>query len=207
MTTIDAKTVMNLRQMTGAPMMDCKAALIESGGDMDKAKDVLRKKGMAAASKASSREVKEGKMFGYVHSTGKTAKLAVLVEIVCETDFVAMNEEFNDFGNNVCKTVAAYSPEYLDRESVDAAAIEKERTFVLEQTRESMQGKPEEVIEKAVEGRMRKFFEDKCLAEKPYVNPSNQSDTRSVEQVRQELVGKIGENIVIRRFVRWELGG
>lgn len=207
MTNIDAKTVMSLRQMTGAPMMDCKAALIEVGGDMDKAKDALRKKGMASAAKASSREVKEGKMFGYVHNTGKAARLAVLVEIVCETDFVAMNEEFNAFGDNVCKTVAAFAPEFVDRESVDAAAIEKERAFVLEQTRETMSGKPEAVIEKAVEGRMRKFFEEKCLTEKVYINPADQSDTRSVEQVRQELVGRIGENIVIRRFTRWELGG
>ncbi|MCA8973498.1 MAG: translation elongation factor Ts [Planctomycetes bacterium] len=204
MTTIDAKTVMNLRQMTGAPMMDCKAALIETGGDMDKAKDVLRKKGMASAAKASSREVKEGKLFSYVHHTGK---VAVVVEIVCETDFVAMNEEFNAFGNNVCLTVAAFSPEYVDREGVDPAAIEKERQFVLEQTMETMKGKPQEVVDKAVDGRMRKFFEDKCLTEKSYVNKADQSDSRSVEQVRQELVGKIGENIVIRRFHRMELGG
>jgi len=204
MTTIDAKTVMKLRQMTGAPMMDCKAALTETSGDMDKAKDVLRKKGMASAAKAASRTVKEGKLFSYVHHTGK---IAVLVEVVCETDFVAMNEEFLRFGDNLCKTVAAYSPDYVNREAVDPAAVEKEHEFVLEQTRETMQGKPDNVIEKAVEGRMRKFFEEKCLSEKVYVNPQDQRDTRSVEQVRQELVAKIGENIVIRRFVRLELGG
>ncbi|MCR9247142.1 MAG: translation elongation factor Ts [bacterium] len=204
MTAIDAKTVMKLRQMTGAPMMDCKAALKETGGDMDKAKDVLRKKGMATAAKASDREVKEGKLFSYVHHNGK---IAVVVEVVCETDFVAMNEEFNEFGKNLCLTVVAYAPEFLDRESVDAAAVEKERNFVLEQTRESMQGKPEEVIEKAVEGRMRKFFEDKCLTEVGYVNPQNQTDSRKVEDVRKELVGKIGENIQVRRFHRMELGG
>ncbi len=203
MTNIDAKTVMKLRQMTGAPMMDCKAALKETGGDMDKAKDVLRKKGMASAAKASDREVNEGKLFSYVHHNGK---IAVIVEVVCETDFVAMNEEFNAFGKGLCLTVVAYNPEYLDREAVDPAAVEKERAFVLEQTRETMQGKPEEVVEKAVEGRMRKFFEDKCLTEVGYVNPLDQNDSRRVEQVRQELVGKIGENIKIRRFVRMDLG-
>ncbi|MCA8953684.1 MAG: translation elongation factor Ts [Planctomycetes bacterium] len=204
MTTIDAKTVMKLRQMTGAPMMDCKAALQETGGDMDKAKDVLRKKGMASAAKASDREVKEGKLFSYVHHNGK---VGVMVEIVCETDFVAMNEEFNAFGKGLCLTIVAFSPEFLDREAVDPAAVEKERAFVLEQTREGMAGKPADVIEKAVEGRMRKFFEEKCLTEVGYINPLDQNDTRKVEQVRQELVGKIGENIQIRRFHRMELGG
>jgi len=203
MTKIDAKTVMKLRQMTGAPMMDCKTALQESGGDMDKAKDLLRKKGMASAAKASSRDVSEGRLFSYVHHNGK---VAVIVEVVCETDFVAMNEEFNAFGKGLCLTAVAYSAQYLDRESVDAAAVEKERAFVLDQTRETMQGKPDEVIEKAVEGRMRKFFEERCLTEMPYVNPNDQSDTRKVEQVRQELIGKIGENMVVRRFVRMELG-
>ena len=204
MTKIDAKTVKSLRDMTGAPMMDCKAALQETGGDVDKAKDVLRKKGMASAAKASSRDVNEGKMFSYVHHTGK---VAVIVEVVCETDFVAMNEEFNAFGKGLCLTIAFHNPEFLDRESVDAAAVEKERNFVLEQTRESMAGKPDNVIEKAVEGRMGKFFESKCLVEAAYVNPADQSDSRKVEQVRQELVGKIGENIQIRRFSRMELGG
>lgn len=204
MTKIDAKMVKALRDATGAPMMDCKAALQETGGDMDKAKDVLRKKGMATAAKASDRAVKEGKLFSYVHHNGK---VGVIVEVVCETDFVAMNEEFNNFGKGLCLTAVAYSADYLDRESVDPAAVEKERNFVLEQTRETMQGKPEAVIEKAVDGRMRKFFEEKCLVEMPFVNPADQSDTRKVEQVRQELVGKIGENIQVRRFHRMELGG
>lgn len=204
MTEINAKTVMSLREMTGAPMMDCKAALKETGGDMEKAKDVLRKKFGTSAQKASSREVKEGKMFSYVHHNGK---VAALVEVVCETDFVAMNEEFNAFGKGLCLTIAFHAPEYLNRESVDAAAVEKERAFVLEQTRETMAGKPDNVVEKAVEGRMAKFFESKCLMECNYVNPVDQTDSRKVDQVRTELVGKIGENIVVRRFLCWKLGG
>lgn len=204
MTEIDAKTVMKLRQQTGAPMMDCKHALQESAGDFEKATDLLRKKGKAAADKASSREVKEGKLFSYVHHNGR---LAVLVEIVCETDFVARNEEFNAFGKGVCLTAAAYPAQFLDRASVDPAVVEKEREIVLAQTLETMKGKPQQVVDKAVEGRMDKFFASRCLMEMGYVNPLDQSDTRTVEQARAEMVGKIGENIQVRRFSRWELGG
>ncbi|MBL8725480.1 MAG: elongation factor Ts [Planctomycetes bacterium] len=206
MTEIDAKTVMRLREMTGAPMMDCKQALKEAGGDTEKAKDVLRKKGKQLADKASSREVKEGKLFSYVHHNGK---LAVLVEIVCETDFVAKNEEFNAFGKGLCFTVAASNPPvaFLNRDAVDPAAVAKEREIVLAQSQETMKGKPQQVIDKAVEGRMEKFFAEKCLMETAYVDPSGQGELRTVEQRRTELVGKIGENIQVRRFVRMELGG
>ncbi|MBL9078785.1 MAG: translation elongation factor Ts [Planctomycetes bacterium] len=206
MTEIDAKMVMRLREMTGAPMMDCKAALKETGGDFDKAKDVLRKKGKQLADKAAGREVKEGKLFSYVHHNGK---LAVLVEIVCETDFVAKNEEFNAFGKGVCFTVAASSPPviFLNRDNVDPAAVAKERAFVTEQAAETMKGKPQSVIDKAVEGRMEKYFAERCLMEAQYIDPAGQGEPRSVEQVRTVLVGKIGENIQVRRFVRMELGG
>lgn len=204
MTEIDAKTVARLREMTGAPMMDCKAALKESAGDFEKAKDVLRKKGKQLADKAAGREVKEGKMFSYVHHNGK---LAVLAEIVCETDFVARNEEFNSFGKGVCFTVAASNPRFVSREEVDPAAVEKEKAFVLDQTLTTMKGKPQAVIDKAVEGRMEKFFAEKCLLEMTYVDPTGSGDTRTVEQRRADLVGKIGENIKVRRFVRLDLGG
>jgi elongation factor Ts len=200
MTNIDAKTVMRLREMTGAPMMDCKSALVESTGDFDKAKEILRKRGKQMADKAASREVKEGLVYAYCHHNGK---LGVLVEIVCETDFVARNEDFKSFCRGVALTVAAYSPPYLDRESVPEADIANERRIVLEMTLEAMKGKPQAVIDKAVDGRLDKFFSEKCLSEKPYVP----DDTRTVEQVRTETVGKIGENIKIRRFVRMELGG
>lgn len=204
MTEIDAKTVMKLREMTGAPMMDCKSALKEAAGDLDKAKDVLRKRGKQVADKAAGREVKEGKLFSYVHHNNK---LAVLTEIVCETDFVARNEEFNAFGKGVCFTIAASAPKVLSREQVDPALVAKEREIVLEQTRQAMQGKPQQVIDKAVEGRMEKFFADQCLLEMLYVDPTGQGEARTVEQKRTELVGKIGENIQVRRFVRMDLGG
>ncbi len=200
MTEIDAKTVMRLREMTGAPMMDCKAALKETSGDMEKAKDVLRKKGKQLADKASGREVKEGLCYAYQHHNGK---LAVLVEVACETDFVAKNEDFKAFCRGVALTVAAYNPLFLNRESVPAEAIAKEKQIVTEMAAESMKGKPQAVIDKAVEGRLDKFYAEKCLMEKQYVP----DDTKSVEQMRTELVGKIGENIVVRRFVRIELGG
>ena len=200
MTEIDAKTVMRLREMTGAPMMDCKAALKESSGDFDKAKDILRKKGKQLADKASGREVKEGLVYSYQHHNGK---LGVLVEVVCETDFVARNEDFKAFCRGVALTAAAYSPTFLNRESVPAEAIAKERAIVLEMTAESMKGKPQSVIDKAVEGRLDKFYAEKCLMEKQYVP----DDSKTVETIRTELVGKIGENIQVRRFVRMELGG
>jgi elongation factor Ts len=206
MTDIDPKLVMKLREMTGAPMMDCKRALQESKGDMEAAKDNLRKKGKATADKAAGRDVKEGKLFSYVHHNGR---VAALVEIVCETDFVARNEEFNEFGRCACRTAAAYAPTALNRESIDKATVDKERAIALEQTLQTMKGKPQAVIDKAVEGRMDKFFQKNCLMELVYLNPANQSDTRTVEQVRQELVGKIGENIQVRRFVymNMALGG
>ena len=200
MTEIDAKTVMRLREMTGAPMMDCKSALKESAGDFDKAKEVLRKKGKQLADKASGRDVKEGLVFAYQHHNGK---LAVLVEIACETDFVAKNEDFKAFCRGVALTVAAYAPAFLNKDSVSPEALANEKRIVTEMAAESMKGKPQAVIDKAVEGRMEKFFAEKCLMDKPYVP----DDTKTVEQVRTELIGKIGENIQVRRFTRMELGG
>jgi len=203
---IDAKMVKSLREMTGAPMMDCKAALAETKGDFDKAKEALRKKGKQIADKAAGREVKEGKLFGYQHFTGK---IAVIVEVVCETDFVAKNEQFNAFGKGLCMTIAASSPpvQFLTREHVDPALVAKEREIVLAQTLQTMKGKPQNVVDKAVEGRMEKFFAEKCLMEMLFFDPSDQGAERTVEQRRAELVGKIGENIQVRRFVRMELGG
>jgi elongation factor Ts len=196
---IDAKTVMKLREVTGAPMMDCKQALKENGGDSEKAKEWLRKKGKQVADKAAGREIKEGLVFAYQHHNGK---VGVLVEVACETDFVAKNEDFRAFCKGVALTIAAYSPAFLDRKSVPADALDNERRIVLEMTAENMKGKPQAVIDKAVEGRLDKFFAEKCLMEKQYVP----DDSKSVEQMRTELVGKIGENIQVRRFVRMELG-
>lgn len=199
MTEINAKMVMQLREMTGAPMMDCKSALIEASGDFEKAKEVLRKRGKQLAGKAAGREVKEGLVYSYTHHN---RKVGVLVEVACETDFVAMNEDFKAFCRGVALTVTAYAPEWLDRAGVSEAAIANERRIVTEMTQESMKGKPAEFVAKAVEGKMDKWFAEKCLMEKPYVP----DDSKTVEQVRTELVGKIGENIMVRRFVRLELG-
>ena len=196
---VDAKTVMRLREVTGAPMMDCKQALKECAGDTDKAREWLRKKGKQLADKASAREVKEGLVYAYQHHNGK---LAVLVEVACETDFVAKNEDFKAFCRGVALTVAAYSPAFLDKAGVPAEAIENEKRIVTEMAAESMKGKPQQVIDKAVEGRLEKFFADKCLMSKQYVP----DESKTVEQMRTELVGKIGENIQVRRFVRLELG-
>jgi elongation factor Ts len=195
----DAKTVMELRRMTGAPMMDCKQALKETDGDFDKARDWLRKKGKQVADKAASRTATEGLVFSYVHHNGR---IGVLAEIACETDFVARNEEFRAFGKGVCMTACAYAPLFLDRNSVDQAVVQKERDFAREHALETMKGRPDDVVQKAVDGRVDKWLATKCLMEMPYVP----DDSRTVEQVRAELVGRIGENIQVRRFHRLELG-
>ena len=200
MTQIDAKTVKQLRDLTGAPMMDCKSALQEAGGDVQKARDVLRKRGQQVADKASSREVSEGLIYGYAHHNGK---VGVMVEVVCETDFVAMNSDLKAFCHGVALSVTAFNPAYLDKASVPAEAVEKEQAIVTEMTRTAMAGKPEQVIEKAVSGRMEKWFGEQTLMDKPYVP----DDSKTVEQMRTELIGKIGENIQVRRFMRMELGG
>ncbi len=200
MAEIDAKMVGALRKRTGAPMMDCKEALIESGGDMEKAVDILRKKGLKAADARGEREATEGRVFSYVHHNGK---LGVLVELGCETDFVARNEEFNAFGRDLCLHVAAFRPRYLDASAVPAQEVERERAIVLEQTRTQMAGRPDDVIQKAVDGRMQKFFAEQCLVDQPWVH----DDKKSVGTVVKEFAGKIGENIRLRRFSRMELGG
>ncbi|MCC6781288.1 MAG: translation elongation factor Ts [Planctomycetes bacterium] len=200
MAVIDAKMVAALRKRTGAPMMDCKEALVETDGDMEKAVDVLRKKGLKAADARGERDATEGQVFSYVHHTGK---LGVLVELGCETDFVARNEEFKAFGRDVCLHVAAFRPRYLAQQDVPAAEIERERSIVLEQTATQMAGRPKEVIEKAVDGRMSKFFAELCLLEQPWIH----DDKKTTGAVCKELVAKIGENIRLRRFVRMELGG
>ena len=200
MADVDAKTVMALRKRTGAPMMDCKKALIEAKSDTEKAVDILRKKGLQQADRKADRAVKEGVIFSYIHHD---AKLGVLAEIACETDFVARTEQFQQFGKDVCLHIAAMRPRNLSREDVTPADIEKERNFQLERTREQMAGKPEQVIEKAVDGRMNKFFEEHCLLDQPWVK----DDNKTVEGARKELVGSLGENIQIRRFSRMELGG
>ncbi len=200
MVEIDAKTVMALRKQTGAPMMDCKAALKEAEGDMDRAAEILRKKGLQTAAKKAGREAAEGLVFTYVHPPGR---LGVMAAVSCETDFVARNEDFQQFGKDLCLHIAFANPLGLRRDDIPDAAVEDERRILVEQAQENMQGKPQEVIDKAVAGRMEKFFAERCLMDQPWVK----DDKITVDQMRQQLVAKIGENIQISRFARFELGG
>lgn len=199
MTQIDAKTVMKLRQETGAPMMDCKKALAEVGGDWEKAKESLRMKGLQAAEKRAEREVTEGKVFSYIHAGDK---IGVLLQIDCETDFVARNDDFIQFGHDLCLHIAFKRPPYLKREDVPAEDLAKEREFLLAQVQEQMAGKPAEIQEKAVDGRIGKFYEERCLLEQAFVK----DDKKTIETYREEMVAKIGENLQIVRFACFEVG-
>ncbi len=199
MVDIDAKMVMALRQKTGAPMKDCKAALTEAGGDETKAIEVLRKKGLKAGEGLAGRSASEGLVCSYVHHNGR---IGVLVELGCETDFVARNEEFQVFGKDVCLHIAAMRPKFLDRDSIDPAFLETERRIYTEQTQQQMQGRPADVIAKAIEGRVQKMFAEVCLVDQPWVKDG----ALTVTQALKALAGKIGENLAIRRFHRMELG-
>ena len=195
-TTISAAQVRDLRQMSGAPMMDCKKALSENGGDMDAAVEWLRKKGIAKAAKKAGREASEGSVSSYIHHNGK---VGVLLEVNCETDFVAATDDFKTFCRDISLHIASMKPTCVRREEVDAALVEKERAFLSEQIDQS---KPAEIQEKMLEGRMGKFYAEQCLLEQPFVK----DDKKSVEQFRAETVGKLGENIQIHRFARFEIG-
>ncbi len=200
MAQVDASMVKKLRKETGAPMMDCKRALVEAGGDWDKAKDALRLKGLQSADKKASRDTAEGMVFSYIHAGGK---IGVLLEIDCETDFVARNEEFQQFGHDLCLHLAFAKPTYLSRDEVSPEAVEKERAFLLTQVQEQMAGKPEEVQQKAVDGRMSKFFEESCFLEQKFIK----DDKKTIETYRKDMVAKIGENLVIRRFAVFNVDG
>jgi len=194
---VTATLIKDLRERTGAGMSDCKKALTEVGGDMDKAIDYLRAKGLAKAAKKAGREATEGAVVSYIHGGGR---IGVLVEINCETDFVARNDDFQAFTREVALQIAAMSPMFVHKDEVSADVIEKERTVLLAKAKES--GKPEQVVQKMVDGQISKWMKEICLLDQPFVkNPD-----KTIEQVQQELVAKIGENIKIRRFVRFELG-
>jgi elongation factor Ts len=194
---ISAQMVKELRERTGAGMMDCKAALAETGGDMEKAVDVLRKKGLAAAAKKAGRVAAEGLVASYIHAGGK---IGVLVEVNCETDFVARTERFQELVKDVAMHVAAADPRFVRREEVPADVLERERAIFRDQAAAS--GKPAAVIERIVEGKVDKFYAESCLLEQAFVkNPD-----LTVGQMVTEAVAKIGENIQVRRFVRYKLG-
>ena len=194
---VNAKMVSELRAKTGAGIMDCKKALAESGGDFEKAVDWLRKKGISSAGKKADRIAAEGLVQSYVHAGGK---IGVLVEVNSETDFVARNPEFQAFVKDVAMHIAAASPQYVRREEVPADVVEKEKSILSAQVLE--QGKPANMVEKIVTGKIDKFFKDICLMEQPFVKDTD----KSIEQILTELVAKIGEKLVIRRFVRFQLG-
>lgn len=194
---VTAQMVKELRERTGAGMMDCKAALAETGGDMDKAVDLLRKKGLAAAAKKAGRVAAEGVVGSYIHAGGK---IGVLVEVNCETDFVARTEAFQDLVKDIAMHIAAADPRFVRREEVTADVLERERAIYSEQAAAS--GKPANVVAKIVEGKIDKFFGEACLLEQPFVKNPDQT----VGQMVTDAVAKIGENIQVRRFARFKLG-
>jgi elongation factor Ts len=188
--------LVKLRELTGAGMMDCKKALGEAQGDLKQAQEIIRKRGLDIAKKKSTREAKEGQVVSYIHGGGK---LGVLVEINCETDFVARNESFQLFARDIAMQVAAAHPLYVSVQDIPPAELEKEKSIFLEEVK----GKPQNVQEKIVEGKLAKRFEDICLLNQKFIK----DDSRTVQEYLSEMIAKIGENIVIRRFVRFELGG
>jgi elongation factor Ts len=197
MAAITAAMVKELREKSGVGMMDCKKALQETNGDFDKALDVLRKKGIAKAEKRAGREAKEGLIASYIHPG---ANLGVLVEINCETDFVANTDGMAEFARNIAMHVAAANPLALDRESLDKSVVEKEIEIFREQALSS--GKPEHIVEKITQGRIDKFYGEVCLMEQAYVKDPD----KSVKDLLTDTVAKVGENVTIKRYVRFRIG-
>ena len=194
-TTITAQMVNDLRLATGAGLLDCKKALTEAHGHVEEATTILRKKGAASAAKKADRVVKDGLIHSYIHVGGK---VGVLIEVNCETDFVARNDGFKTFVNDLCLQIAAANPLYVSRDQVPAADLAKERDIATAQ----VAGKPPAVIQKIVEGKLEKFFSTVCLVDQPFVKLPE----KSVKEILTEQIAKIGENIQVRRFVRYQLG-
>jgi elongation factor Ts len=197
MAEITANLIKDLRERTGAGMADCKKALVESDADVEKAIDYLRKKGLAKAAKKAGREATEGAIYSYIHGGGK---IGVMVEVNCETDFVARNEDFQAFTKDVAMQIAAMNPTFVRKEEVTDDVVAREREILLAKAKET--GKPEPVIAKMVDGQVSKWLKEICLLDQSFVkNPD-----KTIDQLQQELISKIGENIRVRRFVRFELG-
>lgn len=196
MTTISADMVKELRQKTGVGMMECKRALTESSGDFDKAVAILRQKGLASAYKKAGRAASEGIVGSYIHMD----RIGVLVEINCETDFVARTDDFRNMVKDIAMHIAAANPLYVSREDVPGDVIEKEKEIY----RAQVAGKPPQVVEKIVEGKLEKFFSENCLLEQIFIKDPEQK--LRVKDLVAEKIGKLGENIVIRRFVRFQVG-
>jgi elongation factor Ts len=191
---VEAQTVKELRERTGLGLMDCKKALAEAGGDIERAIEALRKSGLAKAVKRSGREVKEGRVFSYIHHNGR---VGVLLVLNCESDFVARNEEFAALGKGLCLQVASTAPMAVRREEIPPEVVAKERDIFGEQVK----GKPGNVVEKIVEGKLEKFYEERCLLDQPFVK----DDGKKVKDLVQETAAKLGENVVVGSFARFEV--
>lgn len=194
---ITAAMVKELRERTGAGMMDCKKALEATNGDIEKAIDELRTKGLAKAAKKAGRVASEGLVVSYIHGGGR---IGVLVEVNCETDFVAKTDEFKQLAYDIAMQIAAANPEYLNRESVPEEVINHEKEVLRAQALE--EGKPEKIIDKMVEGRLEKFYKENCLLEQEFIKDPD----KTVQELIHEHIAKMGENITVRRFVRYEVG-
>ncbi len=194
MTTISADAVKDLREKTGAGMMECKKALVEASGDFEKAVDLLRQRGLATAAKKAGRTASQGLISSYIHMD----KIGVLVEVNCETDFVARTDDFRELVKDVAMHIAAASPQYLTREDVPQDVIEREKEIY----RAQVANKPPQVVEKIVDGKLEKFFTDTCLVDQVFVKDPD----KKTKDVITEKVAKVGENIVVRRFIRYQLG-
>ncbi len=195
--TITASLVKDLRERTGAGMMECKKALAETNGDIEKAIEVLRKGGLSRALAKSGRVAKQGLVFAYIHPGDQ---IGVLLELDCETDFVARTDDFRDLAKHLAMQVAATAAQAVDRESVDPSLIERERAILMDQTRAA--GKPEAILAKIVEGKIDKYYEEICLMEQPFIRDPD----RKVKDLVDQAIAKLGENIVVRRFVKFRIG-
>lgn len=193
---VSIEDIKKLREATGAGMMDAKAALTEAKGDFDKAVEIMRLKGMAKASKKADRTASAGVIKSYVHGE----KIGVLVEINCETDFVARTDDFKEFASDIAMHIAASNPSYTNRDSVDKAELKKETEIIKKEVAAS--GKPAEFADKIVEGKLQKWYQEVCLYNQPFVKDPD----KTIEDITKEIIGKLGENIVIKRFSRLELG-
>jgi elongation factor Ts len=194
---ISAQLVKQLRERTGAGMMECKAALTEAKGDLGEAEVVLRKKGIASASKKSARSTKQGVIASYIHPG---SQLGVLIEVNCESDFVARTDDFQELVHDLAMQVAAADPQFIRKEEVTQAALDKEKD--IQRGRALAEGKPEKMVDKIVEGRMNKYYEEVCLYEQPFIK----ENTTSIADVIKAKIAKLGENIAVSRFVRFKVG-
>ncbi len=194
---ISAGIVKELRDRTGAGMMDCKHALVENQGDMEKSIDYLREKGLAKAAKKASRTASDGRVFSYIHTNGK---LGALIELNCETDFVAKTDEFQRLGHELCLHIAAAAPLFLCREEVTDDILAREREIYRQQALE--EGKPEKIVDMIADGKINKYFENNCLLEQPWIRDGD----NKVNDLIVEAIAKLGENIVLRRFSRFSIG-